>query len=148
MILHAFRVCRASHAVLDGEGAKRVGGRWNSPGRAAVYLAGSVSLAVLENLVHMSPQDFPKGYVVVEVRIPSTVTISAGDELARRFSRLTTQQLGDQWLELGETAVLRVRSTVVPQECNYVLNPLHRQFKQIETLAPVLFQFDERLFRA
>lgn len=28
-----------------------------------VYMAQSVALAVLENLVHMSRQDFPTGYV-------------------------------------------------------------------------------------
>ena len=49
-----YRVCRDIHARLDGEGAKLVGGRWNSPGRSVVYMAETVSLAVLENLVHMS----------------------------------------------------------------------------------------------
>jgi RES domain-containing protein len=29
-------------------------GRWNSPRRAAVYMAESLALAVLENLVHMT----------------------------------------------------------------------------------------------
>jgi RES domain-containing protein len=63
MSQRVFRVCRAIHVLLDGEGAKRAGGRWNSPGHAVVYMAGSVSLAVLENLVHMSKEDFPVGYV-------------------------------------------------------------------------------------
>ena len=27
-----FRVCRARYARLDGSGARRAGGRWNSPG--------------------------------------------------------------------------------------------------------------------
>jgi len=60
-----YRVCRARYTRLDGEGARLVGGRWNSPGRAVVYMAESVALAVLENLVHMSRQDFPTGYVCV-----------------------------------------------------------------------------------
>ena len=53
-----YPVCRARHARSDGEGARLAGGRWNSPGRAVVYMAESVALAVLENLVHMSAQDF------------------------------------------------------------------------------------------
>ena len=51
-----YRVCRARNARLDGEGARLVGGRWTSRGRAVVYMAESVALAVLENLVHMSRQ--------------------------------------------------------------------------------------------
>ena len=65
MPVRLYRVCRAKHARLDGYGAMLAGGRWNSPGRAVVYLAESVSLAVLENLVHMTREDFPRGYVVV-----------------------------------------------------------------------------------
>jgi RES domain-containing protein len=61
MPLRLYRVCRAKHARLDGLGAKSVGGRWNSPGRAVVYMAESISLAVLENLVHMARVDFPTG---------------------------------------------------------------------------------------
>jgi len=40
------------------------GGRWNSSGRAVVHMAESIALAVLENLVHMTRQDFPRGYVL------------------------------------------------------------------------------------
>jgi RES domain-containing protein len=58
-----FRVCRARYARLDGAGGRHVGGRWNSPGRAVVYMAESIALAVLENLVHMTRQDFPHGHV-------------------------------------------------------------------------------------
>ena len=70
-----FRVCRAIYARLDGEGARQVGARWNSPGHAVVYMAESVALAVLENLVHMEREDFPTGYVVVGAIIPNTLTI-------------------------------------------------------------------------
>jgi hypothetical protein len=70
-----YRVCRRIYASLDGEGARRVGGRWNSPGRSVVYMAQSVALAVLENLVHMSRQDYPTGYVVVAATVPDHVRI-------------------------------------------------------------------------
>lgn len=72
MVRRVCRVCRARYARLDGEGAKLVGGRWNSPGRAVVYMAESVALSVLENLVHMSRQDFPTGYVCIAAILPGT----------------------------------------------------------------------------
>jgi RES domain-containing protein len=58
MAVRVYRVCRARYARLDGEGAKLVGGRWNSPGRTVVYMAESMALAVLENLVRVTPR-FP-----------------------------------------------------------------------------------------
>ena len=54
-----FRVCRSIYARLDGEGARRVGGRWNSIGHPVVYMAESIALAVLENLVHNDALGFP-----------------------------------------------------------------------------------------
>jgi len=80
-----FRVCRARYARLDGAGARLVGGRWNSPGRALVYMAESVSLAVLENLVHMTGQDFPRGYVCVAAVLPDGISMIH----ARRISANT-----------------------------------------------------------
>ena len=69
------------HAALDGEGAFRVGGRWNSPGRHMVYMAQSVALAVLENLVHMSRQDFPTGYVKRGAIVPDDIAILSETDL-------------------------------------------------------------------
>lgn len=140
-----FRVCRAIHAPLDGEGARRAGGRWNSPGRPVVYMAESVALAVLENLVHMSRQDFPAGYVVVSAIVPDDVKIlSLGDIQSQRSE--TPQHLEDMWLEVGESAILRVPSVIVPSEFNYLLNPRHPDFVRIVASVPSPFAFDERLF--
>jgi RES domain-containing protein len=135
------------HARLDGEGARRVGARWNSPGYAVVYMAESVSLAVLENLVHMSREDFPTGYVVVGAMIPSHVEVLCEDQLRATWGNLPAQTLGDRWLEALTTSVLKVRSVVVPREFNYLLNPQHPDFAAIVPELPVKFTFDERLFR-
>jgi Uncharacterized conserved protein len=53
-------------AAFDGEGARLWGGRWNSPGRPAVYCAGHVSLAILEVVVHADLALAPH-YVVIPV---------------------------------------------------------------------------------
>lgn len=36
-------------------------------------MAETISLAVLENLVHMARQDFPTGYVVVAAVVPENI---------------------------------------------------------------------------
>jgi RES domain-containing protein len=144
-----YRVCRARYARLDGAGARRAGGRWNSPGRAVVYMAESVSLAVLENLVHMSRQDFPTGYVCVAAVLPDGIAIATEQDIRRRANprqQASSQTLGDFWFDSGETAVLEVASAVLPNEHNYLLNPSHPDFARIVADPPALFHFDSRLF--
>jgi len=144
-----FRVCRAKYARLDGDGARIVGGRWNSPGHAVVYMAESIALAVLENLVHMSRQDFPRGYVCVSATLPDWINVVEERELRLRIALrgLSPQALGDWWLDSGISAVLAVPSAVVVQEHNYLLNPAHPDFASVRAEPPALFHFDEPLFR-
>ncbi len=143
-----YRVCRRIYASLNGEGARRAGGRWNSPGRSVVYMAQSVALAVLENLVHMSRQDYPTGYVVVAATVPDHVRVNEHLRYLDAKSPDAEQEraAGDHWLESGESAVLRVPSAVVAGDWNYLMNPQHLEFAQISIEPPELFQFDERLF--
>lgn len=113
MTRRVYRVCRARYPRLDGEGARFAGGRWNSPGRAVVYMAESISLAVLENLVHMSRQDFPSKYVCVAI-LPAGMDIATGQGLRLRaeLRRLSSQAFGDWWIQSTESAVLEVASAV------------------------------------
>ena len=149
MARSVYRVCRARYARLDGEGARLVGGRWNSPGRAVVYMAESVALAVLENLVHMSRQDFPIGYVCVGAVIPDSMSIATAQDLRLRADlwELSSQGLGDWWIDSKESAVLEVPSAVVADEHIYLINPAHPDFARIVADPPALFHFDPRLFR-
>ncbi len=144
MALRVYRVCRSIYAHLDGEGARRVGGRWNSRGHAVVYAAQSISLAVLENLVHMPKQDFPVGYVSVSALIPESVGVLDVDKFRR--PRESEIDVGDRWIDTQESAVLRAESVVVPREHLYLLNPEHPDFAliRIEQIEP--FVFDPRLF--
>ena len=58
----------ADHA-FSGEGARRYGGRWNSKGHAVVYTSGSISLAILEILVHIQIYDILEEYVHIPVNL-------------------------------------------------------------------------------
>ena len=142
MALRVYRVCRAIYARLDGEGARQAGGRWNRPGSAVVYMAESVSLAVVENLVHMTREDFPLGYVALTVLIPDGVRIATVDQIGS-----LEVEIGEAWLRAGNAAVLRVPSRVVPSEHLYLLNPRHLDFSQISVEEIFSFMFDPRLFQ-
>jgi RES domain-containing protein len=148
MPLAVYRVCRAAHARLDGLGARLAGGRWNSQGRAVVYMAESLALAVLENLVHMSRQDFPSGYVIVGAVIPDGLPILAEEQVrsAGGLQGAPSQAVGDYWFDQELSVALRVPSAVVPGERNYLLNPAHPEFGRIVAARPIPFDFDPRLF--
>jgi RES domain-containing protein len=110
-------------------------------------MAESVSLAVIENLVHMSREDFPTGYVVVTAIIPDDVRVLEEGEVQAQGIGPKEIEVGEAWLASGASAVLRVRSNVVPSENNYLLNPRHPDFARIriEEIRP--FEFDARLFK-
>jgi RES domain-containing protein len=148
MSQRVYRVCRSTHARLDGEGARQVGGRWNSPGYEVVYTAESISLAVLENLVHMSREDFPVGYVSVSALIPDELNILTEDDVKRVLPGAGPREMGDHWLRSAASAVLRVRSAVVPGESNFLLNPRHSEFGRIIAEPANPFVFDDRLLRS
>ena len=57
------------------------------------------------------------------------------------------QRLGDAWLDEGRSAVLRVPSVVVPAEWNYLLNPAHTDFAEIDIGPKRSVQFDPRLVK-
>jgi hypothetical protein len=73
-------------------------------------LAQSISLAVLENLVTMSREDYPTGYVVVKATIPDHVLILDHDRFLDKDAPKESRQTktGDVWLKSRESAVLRV----------------------------------------
>jgi RES domain-containing protein len=112
-------------------------------------MAESVSLAVLENLVHLSLRDFPANYVCVAAVLPDDLNIATGQGLRLRadLRDLSSQALGDWWIESRESPVLEVISVVVANEHNYLLNPAHPDFAKIAVDPPALFHFDPRLFR-
>lgn len=55
------------------------------------------------------------------------------------------QQLGDQWVSLEESVALRVPSVVVPYSYNYLPNPLHPSFEEIDVGTGESLPVDRRL---
>jgi hypothetical protein len=84
--------------------------------------------------------------VIVPAVIPDTTRVLTEENLMARFPGLSNRQFGDRWFDSRDSAVLEVRSAVVPFEHNYLLNPQHPEFSQILVGPAVPFSFDERLF--
>jgi RES domain-containing protein len=132
-------------------GARRYGGRWNQRGTPVVYTSATLSLAVMELLVHLDDDDLAKAYVGVAADIPDSLVITRvrAADLPRDWRRIpppeALPELGSRWAGARVTAVLAVPSAVIPHELNYLLNPRHPHFKRIRVGRPEPFSFDPRL---
>lgn len=142
-----YRLCKDAHAALDGEGAHLWGGRWNSPGRTMVYTAATPSLAVLEVLVHLDllPDLMPDDMVLLAIDVPDDATLRDLDDTPARDD--ACRQAGDAFLDAGHALGLRVRSVVVPQEVNLLLNVRHADMTRVRVIRTEPFRFDPRLLR-
>lgn len=154
MTIRAWRITKAKHAAVafTGVGAKDAGGRWNSPGTAVVYTAGSASLAMLEILVHLQVDDLLRRYVLFEVSFDETlVRTIAPAALPKRWRQsppsAVVQQVGDDRVAGAGAAVLKLPSVIVPDEWNYLLNPLHPDFARITVGPRQRIKFDPRLVK-
>jgi RES domain-containing protein len=135
--------------ALDGEGARLYGGRWNSKGKSCVYCASSQSLAQLEMLVHMQSTALFEYYSIFELSISHAQVTSIDaypDNWQDEPAPSSTARIGDQWLVEGKTVSLEIPSVIVPEESNFLLNPLHDDFNSIVNSAVSRpLKFDERL---
>ena len=69
------------------------------------------------------------------------------DDWRHLAAREKLQAIGMEWARKRGTAVLAVPGVVIPSELNYLLNPLHPEFKRIEIGAPRNFVTDLRLIK-
>jgi RES domain-containing protein len=143
---------RFARSAFSGEGARVYGGRWNRKGTPLVYTAATQSLAMLEMLVQDEP--LRARYVMIEVRLPKAVTIDRikVEDLPSDWrdiaAREKLQAIGTAWVRKSGSAVLAVPSAVIPAETNYLLNPLHPDFRRMKIGRPRKFETDLRLIRA
>lgn len=148
-----WRLAREGHQALDGEGARLNGGRWNSEGVPVVYASASLSLAVLEYLVHIEPSLIPADLVAMEIELPDDPALGAIVDPAqfppgdwRTYPAPQWQaELGDLWVEDGTFLWLAVPSAIVPEEHNVLVDPRNPHMTQVRTVGTRPFRFDRRL---
>jgi RES domain-containing protein len=149
--MRLIRIADKRHPIWDGTGAGLFGGRWNSPGRMAIYASQNYSCAMLELLVHSNIGRVPLTYQAIAVDVPQSISIEK-IELAQLpigwdgESTSIARAIGDSWLEEKRSVILLVPSVVVKMEWNAVVNPLHLDFTRLIVSDPVPVVWDKRLF--
>jgi RES domain-containing protein len=155
--VRVWRLALGRHHELDGEGARLYGGRWNSPGVPVVYAATHLSLALLEQLVHVSLERLPDTFRAFAIELPDDVLVETIKLSPPNDDPIACRRYGDIWATTLRSALLIVPSVVVPatldpggistDERNVVLNPRHASavaWRVTETS----FRIDPRLKRA
>lgn len=156
MTLTVFRLGKHVYRdqLFSGQGGLHASGRWTPRGRPVVYTSASISLAVLEYTVNYRRRGWVPATVLGRATIPASVrmkSVSIDDLPGNWFAASPPPQLqalGGEWLERGETAVLQVPSAIVTEEWNYLLNPLHTDFRRLRMDRPKPFNFDQRVARS
>ena len=140
------------HESLSGEGGRRYGARWHSPGSPIVYLAESPPGALIEILVHLEldESELPPAYRLLRVTAPdklrtSRLRVPSGD--AWKSNLPLTRRIGDSWLKSKRSALARVPSAILPNTFNYLLNPLHPDAARITIAESKSAAIDPRLIR-
>lgn len=120
-------------------------------GTSVVYTAESLSLATLEIVVHLEREElFYTRFLKIPVTFDSSqVTVLSRNTLPKDWNRLppseSTQKIGYKWISRSKFAVLKVPSTIIMEEYNYLINPNHPDFAGMKIGKSQRFKFDPRL---
>ncbi len=149
MILYRFALSRFSKD-LSGEGARRFGGRWNSKGHAVVYTSITISLSLLELLIHSAGYEEMLQNQLLSIELPTNnlveITLNqlkAGWQNDEDYLRY----IGDEFITSQSALLMKVPSVIVPEEYNILINPKHKDFNKLSIKSLWAFNFDVRLFK-
>lgn len=146
-----YRVTRMKHALtLDGAGSRINGGRWNHIDTACIYTSASRALAVLEFAVNVLPDEIPQDLVIVTFDTPDNEhKVFSVEQLPHNWNNKDvseiTRNFGTPVLEKAEYLIIKIPSVVIPQEFNFLINPVHRDMKKVTIANVTKFSFDARL---
>ena len=149
-IIRLYRIANCKYIDdLSGEGAYRVGGRWNSKGTRLLYTSTSISLSMLEVIVHSDGLPIHRDMCLVTISIPENrIEWLADEDLPTDWADLPSSQnsknIGDHLIEKREILALSVPSVLIPEERNILINPLHSDFNSLNQISQRKIRFDAR----
>ena len=146
-----YRICNESYKDdISGNGAAINGSRWNSKNIRMLYTGQYISLSILESLVHLREIDLPEKQFLLMIEVPDIefqeIRVSKLMEKWQKHISYT-QWIGDQFIIANQSLILKVPSAIVPQENNFLMNTLHKDFKKVKIISSELLKIDKRLLQ-
>ena len=151
--MFVWRICSQKYraSAFSGIGGLYVPGRWHPQGHKIVYTAESLALASLEIFVHLESDRVPlvaiKAMMSDELEIEELEPSQLPDNWQDTSAYPLLQKIGRDWLTSLRTPILKVPSSIVPVEYNYLLNPQHPELKVVLE-PPMKFKFDHRMWKS
>ena len=151
--MFVWRICSQKYqaSAFSGIGGLYVPGRWHPQGHKIVYTAESLALASLEIFVHLESDRVSlvaiKAWLPDKLKIEEIEPSQLPDNWQDTSSYPLLQEMGRDWLISLRTPILKVPSSIVPVEYNYLLNPQHPDLKVVLE-PPMKFKFDRRMWKS
>jgi RES domain-containing protein len=146
---------RYAEEAFRGKGALRTSGRWHREGAQVAYASEHPGVAALEKLVWLESYEraAASDYVLLSLRVDPDRHVERirREDLPDGWNAFphaeATKRAGMRWLGDERSVVLEVPSAVIPVAKNYLVNPFHPHFHELERPDPEPFSWDSRLFR-
>lgn len=141
----------SSNRFADKLQASGIASRWNLDKQFVLYTSESRALACLENVVHRSVSTLQGLFKTQVILIPDSIKIELIKEKDlqpgwnRNERTSVCKNLGSAWYLSRKTVSLRVPSSLVPKENNYIISTLHPEYSQVKLLDVEEFYFDPRI---
>lgn len=146
-----YRVGSTKYASdLGGIGARINGGRWNLAGVDCLYTSESRALAVLEYTVNVNMYSIPRALSITtidtgKISFRELMESELPGDWKRSPAPASTQNFGSDLLKKAAQAILKLPSSVIPNEFNFILNPIHADFRKVRILDVSDFVYDIRI---
>jgi|SRR5690606_5747446 RES domain-containing protein len=147
-----YNIRRAKYATqLKPSG---VANRWNKDEQFVIYTSGSIALSTLELLAHRNNinvnNDFKLLSIELEIETKDIIEIFSID-LPVNWRSINSypmlQEIGSDWYTNNKSLILKVPSSLIPLEHNYIINTNHPDFKtKVKIKSTENYLWDERLF--
>lgn len=131
--------------------ASGVEGRWNKEGEHVVYASTTRALALLENLVHRRHLGIEVSFTLLTIEVPEkslieTIQVKSLPEGWQKSTNYKNCQSSTRaWFKGNKALVLKVPSSIIPEEFNAMINTNHPLFTNIKIKKRQEFTVDQRL---
>lgn len=141
-----YRIGKTKHACdLLGMGAKINGGRWNNEGVPCIYLSENRALSLLEFTAHTNIETLPVDLSLTTLEVPEhSLRQLPVSELPTSWLQLPpckkSRDFGSSLLAKTDALLLKIPSSLIEQEFNFILNTQHPLISSVKILAITSFR--------